>query len=108
MTRDEAKSAFLSMILNRKTRVLSLLAHNLTICARSAYLPEVSDDIARQRLRGINELLHIVSSQLMHTVADNIKRYPDDVFLDILFEKAEMGQCEGDLLQALQWSYSTQ
>lgn len=106
MTRDEVRTAFLSMLPNKKVRVLSLLAHNLTICARSAYLPEVSDDLARQRLRGLNELLHVVTSQVWHMVWEDTKRYPDDVFMDILFEKAQMGHCEGDLLQAFQWSCS--
>ena len=89
-------------------RVLSLLAHNLTVCARSAYLPEVSDDLARQRLRGLNELLHVVTSQLMHMVSDDAKRYPDDVFMDILFEQAQMNHSERDLLQAFQWSCAAQ
>src|SRR4051812_5680969 len=68
MTRDEARTAFLSMSPNKKMRVLSLLAHNLTICARSAYLPEVSDDLARQRFRGLNELLHVVTGHVRHMV----------------------------------------
>jgi hypothetical protein len=81
MTRDEAKTAFLSMLPKNKMRVLSLLAHKLTICARTAYLPEVSDDLARQRLRGLNELLHDVTSQVMHMVSEDTNRYPDDVFM---------------------------
>ncbi len=108
MTQDEARSEFLAMVPNRKVRVLSLLAHNLTICARSAYLPEVSDDLARQRLRGLNELLHVVTSQVRHLVWEDTNRYPDDVFMDILVEKAQMGNCEGDFLQAFQWSCSAQ
>jgi hypothetical protein len=106
MTTNEAKTAFLSMSPNRKMRVLSLLAHNLTICARSAYLPEVNDDLARKKLCGLNELLHVVTSQLMHMVSEDTKRYPDDVFMDILIEKAQMGQCEGDLVRAFEWSSS--
>lgn len=106
MTADEAKTALLSMSPNRKLRVLSLLAHNLTICARSAYLPEVNDDLARKKLRGLNELLHVVTGQLMHMVSEDAERYPDDVFMDILVEKAQVGQCEGDLVQAFEWSSS--
>jgi hypothetical protein len=106
MTSDEAKAAFLSMSPNRKVRVLSLLAHNLTICARSANLPEVNDDLARRKFRGLNEVLHVVTGQLMHMVLEDAKRYPDDVFMDILVEKAQMGQCEGELVQAFEWSSS--
>src|SRR5437773_2302527 len=100
MTGGEAKTAFLAMLPDRKARVLSLLAHNLTICARAAYLPEVGDDLARKRLHALNEVLHAVTGQLMHMVSGDANRYPDDVFMDILLEKAQMGHCEGDLLQA--------
>jgi hypothetical protein len=104
MTSDEVKSAFLSMSPTRKTQVLLLLAHNLTVCARAAYLPEVSDHLARKRLRALNETLHIVTGQVTHMVLGNAKRYPDDVFMDILVEKAQMEECEGDFLQAFEWS----
>jgi len=107
MTNNDAKTAFLSMSPNRKARVLSLLAHNLTIRARSAYLPELNDDSARKKLCGLNELLHVVTGQLMHMVSEDAKRYPDDVFMDILIEKAQMGQCEVDLGQAFEWSTSS-
>jgi hypothetical protein len=95
MTPEVVKTAFLSMSPKRKMRVLSLLAHNLTIRARSAYLPEVNDEMARRKLHGLNELLHVVTGQLMHLVSEDAMRYPDDVFLDILVEKAQIGQCEG-------------
>ena len=107
MTKDEAKSAFLAMPPRTKLRVLSLLAHNLTVCARSAYLPEVGDYLARKRLHAFNELLHTTTGQLMHTVVEDLNSYPDNVFMDTLFETAEMEDCEGDLLQALTWSYSS-
>jgi hypothetical protein len=106
MTKDEAKSAFLAMPPTIKMRVLSLFAHNLTVCARSAYLPEVGDALARKRHHGFNELLHTATGQLMHMVAEDLNRYPDEVFMDILFETAGMEHCEGDLVQALTWSYS--
>ncbi len=106
MTANEAKSEFVEMVSDRKMRMLALLAHNLTICARSAYLPEIGEVSARKRLHALNELLHVVTGQLMHMVAGDANRYPDNVFMDILREKAQIGHCEADLLQALQWSKS--
>jgi hypothetical protein len=107
MDRDEVKALFLGIPANRQIRVLAFLAHNLTVCGRSAYLPEIEDDIARKRFRVFNELLHIVTSQLMHMVSDDSERYPDNVFMDILFEQAQPEGCEKDLLQAFRRSYST-
>jgi hypothetical protein len=90
-----------------KIRTLSQLALNLTVCARSAYSPELSGEVARAKLQGINELLHTVTGQLANMIWKNEKRYPDDLFLSILFEKAETQRSEPDLLQAFHWSYGT-
>jgi hypothetical protein len=106
MTTNEIKMMFLAMPPDRQIRVLTLLAHNLTVCARSAYLPEVGDATARRILRAFNELLHTVTGQLMHIVSGDLNRYPDDVFMDILLETAQSERCEGDLAQAFEWSSS--
>src|SRR5262249_16912237 len=106
MTKDEMRAAFLSMLPKRKMSLLALWAHNLTICARSATLPEVNDSTGRKRLGCLNEVLHVATGQLIHLVTEDANRYPDDVFIAILFEKAQMGQCERDLVQAFEWSRS--
>jgi hypothetical protein len=106
MTREKAISTFVALPLDHKLRMLSILSHNLTICARSAYSSEVDDGLARKRLRAFNELLHLVTGHLMHILAHDSKRYPDDVFMSILFEEAEIGECEPDLVQAFDFSYS--
>jgi len=100
------KVAFLATPPDRQARVLSLFAHNLTVCSRSAYLPEVGDGPARRRLRAFNELLHTVTGQLMHMVSGDLSRYPDDIFMDILLETAQKERCERDLVQAFEWSNS--
>ena len=104
MTIHQIKPLFLGMSADRKTRLLSLVAHNLTVCARVASLPEVPDARARQKLLGLNELLHLVTDHVMHMVWGDQNRYPDDVFMDILLETAEMKRCEGDLVQAFERS----
>src|SRR4030095_3762254 len=106
MTTEEIKTTFISMSMNRQIPVLALFAHNLTICARSAYLPEVPDGRARRRLRGFNEILHTVTGQLMHMVSGDSERYPDDTFINIVLESAQADHCERDVAQAFEWSYS--
>src|SRR5437667_6805740 len=100
----EIKPLFLGMSTDQKARLLSLVAHNLTVCARTASLPEVQDAPARQKLLGLNELLHLVTDQIMHMVWGDQNRYPDDVFMDILLETVEMKHCGGDFVQAFEWS----
>jgi hypothetical protein len=106
MIATDIKAVFLAMPSDRKGKVLSLFAHNLTVCARSANLPEVGDGPARRRFRAFNELLHTVTGQLMHMTLGDVNRYPDDVFIDILLEKAQAERCERDLVQAFEWSNS--
>ncbi len=104
---QEIKPLYLTMSADRKLQILSLVAHNLTICARTASFPEVPDPVARRKLLGLNELLHLATGQMMHMVCGDQKRYPDDVFMDILLETAELKQCEGELVQAFEWSNDT-
>jgi hypothetical protein len=102
----EIKSLFLGLSTDQKTRLLALVAHNLTVCARIATFPELRDALARRKFTGINELLHVVTAHVMHMVCGDQDRYPDDVFIDILIENAQTSHCEGDLLQSFQRSYS--
>jgi hypothetical protein len=103
---NEIKAVFLAMLPAKQVRVLSLFAHNLTICARSAYLAQFGDGPARKRLRAFNELLHTVTAHVAHMVKGDLKRYPDEVFMDILIETAQAESCESDLIQAFEWSHS--
>lgn len=104
MTTHEIKPLYLGMSTDQKARLLSLVAHNLTVCARAASLPEVHDAPARRKLLGINELLHTVTAQVVHMIGGSEDGYPDDVFMDILLETAEMQRCGRDLVQAFEWS----
>jgi hypothetical protein len=106
MDKNEIRFVFVAMPSERKLRVLALWAHNLTVCARSTYSPEVVDDVARKRLRTFNEILHTLTGQLLHLVSNDLGRYPDEVFIDILFEKAQSEGCEAELCRAFEWSYS--
>jgi len=97
---NEIKSQLLSLSKAQWLYVLSSLAHQLTVCARQAYLnPDSAESLAK--LRTFNELEHIVTGQLAHIVADQ-KRYSDSDFVDIVFEKARSENC----LKDLQWAFA--
>lgn len=47
-----------------------------------------------------NEIQHNLTSQLNRYVGRDNQRYPDDVFLRILLEKATAVECDSELLLA--------
>jgi hypothetical protein len=107
MSKAEIKSRFLALEPDCKVPFLSTLGHNLTVCARSAYDGDLHLDEANKRLRGFNELLHTITGQLLKLVTEDSDRYPDDTFIDILFERGQNDQCETDLARSFEWSFST-
>ena len=105
-TLDKVKATFLALPEERRARVVSLLAYNLTLGARAIFAGPVEEGLAVKTLRALNELQHKVSARLMRVVAGQQQEFPDEDFLDVLFDKAEVGGCERDLLEAFQWSFA--
>jgi hypothetical protein len=108
VTATQVKAAFLALPPDRKLRVLSLLAHNITIGARAVYPGQVEERVAADKLRAFNELGHTVTSKLMTLIAVKQQGFPDEGLLETLFEKAQRGACEKDLIEAFQWSCAAQ
>lgn len=54
-----------------------------------------------KRLMGANELQHHLSSELRHFLEEDTNRYPDEVLLNILLEKARHYELSNQLQQAL-------
>jgi hypothetical protein len=104
MTASEMRTAFLQLSPERKTRVVALLAHNMTIAARCAYPGQVEPRVGAGRLRIFNEMQHTITAKLMYLIAGDQRAFPDEGFLDVLFEKAQEGHCEADLIQAFEYS----
>src|SRR5580704_3676599 len=100
MTHGPAQTAYSALPPKGQTRFLAILAHEITVWARNAY-PEIEKDreAAVSRLRAFNELQHKVGGQLIPVLEDDPKRYPDDVFVDILFDIARQASCEKQLAQ---------
>ena len=106
MTPKEVKDMFVGMQPDQQLRVLVLFAHNITLAARTAYPGQVEEHRVAGKLRAFNEVLHTITGQLMHLIEEDPNRYPDDVFIDALFERAQQGDCGSDLTEAFAWSCS--
>ncbi len=106
MTREEVKASFVRLQPDQQLRVLALVALNVTVAARTAYPGQVEERLVARKLRAFNEVLHTLTGQLLHLIERDSNRYPDDVFVDALFERAQQGDCVRDLLDAFAWSSS--
>ena len=106
MTQAEVKQAFAGMQPDQQLRILALVALNVTVAARTAYPGQVEERLVAGKLRAFNEVLHTIAGQLLHLIDEDSNRYPDDVFIDALFERAQHGDCASDLADAFAWSYS--
>ena len=98
------KAVFLGLAEDQKILFLSFFAHEITISARGAYPEQVEQNDEIGRLVTFNELQHNITSQMAHMLAKDEKRYPDQVFIDILFSKAGTGNCESDLVGAFDFA----
>lgn len=78
-------NTFARMEVTQKTNTLVLLVLELTIHARGIVM-DLPPEIALQRLRGINELQHKISSQLSAYLTARTTRYPDGAFWSVLGE----------------------
>jgi hypothetical protein len=90
---DEMRVWFVSLNNDDRIRLLSRLLVEISIAAREAYSTADADaGHATKLLHSCNELVHQVSRQLDHYLRNQpeTKRYPDDVFVPILFDVARM------------------
>jgi hypothetical protein len=104
MTHDQVRKWFLKLPASSKPLLVALLSHNLTVAARASYPGQISSEAVASRFRTFNELQHTVSAKLIALNSGDVEQFPDEGFLDVLFEKARYGDCENDLLQAFAWS----
>lgn len=84
-----------------REQFLVQLAYWLTIRARGAYIEAGNEpDRAVVGLRCFNELLMVVTKQLLASQGIGGVGYPDEAFIQVLAEKAEIGGCD----YGLRWS----
>lgn len=84
-----------------RIRFLARLAGSLVLAARGEYVEAgQSVDRAWVALRAVNEMVLVISAQLTSAAEGRDPAYPDAAFLDVLLEKADVGQCR----HALAWA----
>jgi hypothetical protein len=82
----DAVAAFSSLTTEEKADFLALLAHELTIVARDSYEVGREGLTNPARVRAVNEVQHRVTGFLVALLKNDVKRYPDDVLVNIIFE----------------------
>src|SRR5947208_10996417 len=102
MTLEQAQAAYGALPPKGQARFLADLAHDVTFWTRYAYPGAEGPAGDTERLRGSNELLHRLTEQLRDLLAQDRGRYPDDVFVTILFERARPAGCEERLTGVFQ------
>lgn len=101
MTKLELLPIYTALDSSAKARFLAVLSHQFTVYMRENYDESIASDQRIKRLMGANELQHHLSSELRHHLDEDINRYPNEVLLDILFEKAHYYQLSNELQAAL-------
>ncbi len=93
--REKAVIAYSALPAKNQARFLARLAPEMTVWGRDSYKVLTGNDaVSAALLTAYNELQHKISAHVMHLLEDNNKRYPDHVFINILFDMAPSAHCE--------------
>lgn len=101
MTTQELVACLAGMPVERKIAVLAALSFQLTICARASYPGQTDDAESLKALTLFNELQHQITGFLEQLAAGDEERYPEDVFIQVLEQKAQAGGRAPEL----QWAF---
>ena len=83
--------------------ILAGLAHEMTIVGRSFYLDSPQGQrVPSEVMIALNELQHQITGQQRHLADEDLERYPDDVFISILFDRAATLKLERELLRSFE------
>jgi hypothetical protein len=82
----EIRDWYLKLPNQDKVSFLASVAHHLTVHGR-AFILDLSADKLTEAFKGLNELHHQISQQIV-AIGLERKRYSDDALWDILIEKA--------------------
>jgi hypothetical protein len=98
----EFRDWYLSLPDSDKMIFLALVSAQLTIHGRAFGL-DLSGERQIMAFKGLNEIQHQISQHIAGIGAKR-ERYPDDVFLQILSEKASSFGLSAHLAQSLDWA----
>ncbi len=85
---NETMSLYCNETESWQVKFLSRLGHQITILARDTY--DIDNDSLSNptQLRCVNEMMHRILGQQFKLLLDDRSRYPDDVFIKMIFEMA--------------------
>ena len=95
---------FTALTKAEKQRFLALVALDLTIAGRSFLRDRQGDPLVRA-MSGLNELQHTIAGQIAALASDR-EHYPDDVFWQMLTEKADRFGIAAALQAAVEFAAS--
>jgi hypothetical protein len=82
---------------------LTLLSFHVSEITRGSYPEaECAGNASITKLRVYNEMLHVISKQLLAELRDRTLGYPHEVFWQVLQEDAQCGGCEAGLSWAVE------
>lgn len=88
MNVNEALSLYCNESESEQAKFLSRLGHQITIFARDTYEPNTDALSNPAQLRCINEMMHRILGQQFKLLLSDRDRYPDDVFIRMIFDMA--------------------
>lgn len=104
--RKQFSDAYSKASLTCQARFLAKLLSHLTMTARITY--EVGQGVAdSDLLRSFNEAHNRVTSQLSHLLEGEVKRYPDDVFANIIIDNLINVRFSEASIRKLLWDLMT-
>ncbi|HKD29926.1 MAG TPA: hypothetical protein VKC66_28940 [Xanthobacteraceae bacterium] len=82
---QDASARYAAIDIQHQLIFLSRLAHRFILVGREAY-DDHGDVTDGGKLKSINEVQHRISSQQLKMLMGDGRRYPDDVFVNILVD----------------------
>jgi len=107
MDKKELITQYAAFSDNQKVTFLGSVAFYLTIAFRDISYTQPDNPENKRKLQGISELQHQLLSQLLSHHRHNEARYPDEIFISILFEKAAVYGPIHSLQQAIMHSLAS-
>jgi len=101
----EAVSLYCNESESQQVKLLSRLGHQITIFARDTYEIDSNSLSDPARLRCINEIMHRILGQQFKLLLGDDSRYPDDIFIKMIFDIAADCNFEGDLALGIDDSF---
>ncbi len=85
---NEVVSLYCSKSEVEQVKFLSRLGHQITIFARDTYKLDSDSLSDPAQLRCINEIMHRILGQQFKLLLDDDSRYPNDIFIKMIFDMA--------------------